>query len=98
MVFVLVFIVFSMLHTSYRHTVYFGFVRKSAKTENGCVTEMGLLGKIDHNSKLVKPKKRQTIYLMWATCCCSNEERAKLVRRINACQLIDCGPIWVCAN
>ena len=46
-----------MLHTSYRHTVYFGFVRQSAKTENGCVTEMGLLGKIDHNSKLVKPKK-----------------------------------------
>ena len=54
----LVFFVFSVLHTSYRHTVYFGFVRHSAKTENGCVTEMGLLGKIDHNSKLVNTQKK----------------------------------------
>jgi hypothetical protein len=34
-----------MLHTSYRHTVHIGFVRQSSKTENGCVSEIGLFAK-----------------------------------------------------
>ncbi len=40
--FVLVFIVFYVAHIIHTN---FGFVRQSAKTENGCVTEMGLLAK-----------------------------------------------------